>query len=618
MACENDAKTKPPNSLPESKLERYFAAHEFSTPLLACCSDVEPLTVEKLLDLVGRHCDCSTKPSTSTSKPSTSSKSSSSSSFFDSVSLGYVDPRGGPLLRDAVAREHGGGGGGIRVDDDDESTITADDVVVAAPQELAYLLQRSLLQRGDAVVAPWPVYPGLVAVAEAVGASVVSWFPRWEEQEQEQEDEQEDEAGEGGRSKNTRPRFDVDVDLRRALDRASSLAAAAASASASAFASAAEEQKDDGSKSSRRPPALRLIVLNFPHNPTGVSLPRGDFELALRMSAATGAHVLSDEMYRGVEGVLGGKGGKGKGGGGEEESTPTMLPTAAALSLSLFRPSSSSSSSSISTTKKNKIVSLGGLSKWGGCPGLRIGWLVTKDRALLEALSSLRDHTSICNSALSEAAAAAALSSSCCSSPREEGDEREGTTTTVTSRNCSCGGSAEILRRRARAIVARNLEAAAAFFSSSPSSSSHGDGNGGGDDKGDKSGFGDLVDFYAPEASPVCLPRIRTELLDGTSTSSADEFCARAREEAGVLLLPASAFFGGGVGGGAGAGGRGSGGGGSDDEGAAAAAATSTMGGRFRLGLGRENLPEALEALRPLLERMRRDRAQKKRKEQQA
>lgn len=127
----------PPNSLPPSLLERYFAEHEFSTPLLACCSDVEPLTVRELLQIAAQGPEASR-------------------SLFDDISLGYQDPRGSPQLREAIAREHGGGsGGGSRRRG--TSSIGADDVLVAALQELAYLLQRAVLQGEKKNNPPRPV-----------------------------------------------------------------------------------------------------------------------------------------------------------------------------------------------------------------------------------------------------------------------------------------------------------------------------------------------------------------------------------------------------------------------------------------------------------------------------
>ena len=37
-----------------------------------------------------------------------------------------------------------------------------------------------------------------------------------------------------------------------------------------------------------------------------------------------------------------------------------------------------------------------------GLPGLRVGWLATKDKALMKRVKELRDYTTICNSAPSE------------------------------------------------------------------------------------------------------------------------------------------------------------------------------------------------------------------------
>ena len=49
-----------------------------------------------------------------------------------------------------------------------------------------------------------------------------------------------------------------------------------------------------------------------------------------------------------------------------------------------------------------KGISLGVMSKTFGLPGLRIGWIATKDRTLLRQLKSFKNYTTICNSALSE------------------------------------------------------------------------------------------------------------------------------------------------------------------------------------------------------------------------
>jgi aspartate/methionine/tyrosine aminotransferase len=47
-------------------------------------------------------------------------------------------------------------------------------------------------------------------------------------------------------------------------------------------------------------------------------------------------------------------------------------------------------------------ISLSGLSKTFALPGLRLGWLATRERALLARWLALKDYTTICNSAPGE------------------------------------------------------------------------------------------------------------------------------------------------------------------------------------------------------------------------
>ncbi|CAE8609255.1 unnamed protein product [Polarella glacialis] len=54
-------------------------------------------------------------------------------------------------------------------------------------------------------------------------------------------------------------------------------------------------------------------------------------------------------------------------------------------------------------------ISLGGLSKTLGLPGLRIGWLASRNAAFLNRVAELKDYTSICPPAPSEALAFIAL-----------------------------------------------------------------------------------------------------------------------------------------------------------------------------------------------------------------
>ena len=56
-----------------------------------------------------------------------------------------------------------------------------------------------------------------------------------------------------------------------------------------------------------------------------------------------------------------------------------------------------------------RAVSISGLSKAYGLPGLRVGWLAARDRNLLEAVQAYKDYTTICASAPSERLALVAL-----------------------------------------------------------------------------------------------------------------------------------------------------------------------------------------------------------------
>ena len=119
-------------------------------------------------------------------------------------------------------------------------------------------------------------------------------------------------------------------------------------------------------------PRTKLVVVNFPHNPTGF-LPRPDqFEELLRMVERSGAWVFCDEMYRGLE-----------------FADAPRLPSAA--------------------DRSERAIVLSGLSKAYGLPGLRTGWLLCHDTDVRKQLENWKYYTSICASAPAEFLAAAAL-----------------------------------------------------------------------------------------------------------------------------------------------------------------------------------------------------------------
>lgn len=119
-------------------------------------------------------------------------------------------------------------------------------------------------------------------------------------------------------------------------------------------------------------PATRAIVLNTPHNPTGYLMPERTFREVARIAEERGIVLFSDEVYR------------------ESEHDPAdRLPAGCDCGP--------------------RAVSLGVMSKTYGLPGLRIGWVATRNKDLLARMAALKDYTTICSSAPSELLAEVAL-----------------------------------------------------------------------------------------------------------------------------------------------------------------------------------------------------------------
>ena len=116
----------------------------------------------------------------------------------------------------------------------------------------------------------------------------------------------------------------------------------------------------------------RLIYINFPHNPTGAVLSAAGHRRVVELADSCGAYLFSDEVYRGLE-----------------LDPADRLPTAADL--------------------HPRAISLGGLSKAYGLPGVRLGWTVCRDAGLNRRMQAAKDFTTICASAPSEVLALIAV-----------------------------------------------------------------------------------------------------------------------------------------------------------------------------------------------------------------
>ena len=212
----------------------------------------------------------------------------------------------------------------------------------------------------------------------------------------------------------------------------------------------------------------KAIIINTPHNPTGYLMSPEDYDAVHKFAQEHNLLLFSDEVYR------------------ESEYDPsTRLPAGCDYG--------------------EHAVSLGVTSKTYGLAGLRIGWIATKNRKIYEKMASLKDYTTICNSASSEFLAEVAMRN------RKKLSER----------NIN--------------IITQNLMVIDELFTRHSS----------------------LFAWVRPRAGSMSFPRY----LGG----NVERFCDDLVKKAGVLLLPGTVY---------------------DDS-----------NNHFRLGLGRKNLPQAVEKL---------------------
>jgi len=295
-------------------------------------------------------------------------------------------------------------------------SVSADDLLVfAGAEEAVFCLFSTSLEAGDHVVVTWPGYQSLYEVARSAGAQVSLHVLREEDG------------------------WSLDVDrLIRAFR-----------------------------------PTTRMVVVNAPHNPTGMLPTVDEWRRLSAACAEAGIRLVADEVYRFLE-----------------HDGAETLPAGADLD--------------------ERAISIGVMSKSFALAGLRIGWLATRDRAVLDRSARMKDYTTICSSAPSEVLALIALR------------------------------ARDRVLARSRAIVAANLPLVDEFVAA----------------------HADSFSWVRPRGGSTAFPRL---VAGGPAGSSAEDFAARLVEATGVLLLPSTTF-------------------GFGDT-------------HFRLGLGRTDLPAALEAM---------------------
>ncbi|HEX7332365.1 MAG TPA: capreomycidine synthase [Pyrinomonadaceae bacterium] len=178
--------------------------------------------------------------------------------------------------------------------------------------EANYLIMHSLLNPGDEVVVLDPCYQQLYSIAETIGCKLKHWRLRFENS------------------------FRPDMSEARHLIG----------------------------------PQTRMIVVNFPHNPTGASLTAAEQDELIELAANAGAYLMWDAVF------------------GELTYDSPPLPYAG--------------------ERYDRLITLGTLSKAYGLPGLRVGWCLAAPE-VLERLVQLRDYTTLALSPLVEHVAARAI-----------------------------------------------------------------------------------------------------------------------------------------------------------------------------------------------------------------
>lgn len=269
------------------------------------------------------------------------------------------------------------------------SRIAVDGVVVAAPEELIRVGMESLLTPGDQLIYTAPAYQSLYEIARSLGCEVTPWQLR--------------DSGD---------QWTLDLtELEQLITQ-----------------------------------RTKVLVINFPHNPTGYLPPRATLDAIIAIARRHRLYLFSDEMYRLLE-----------------YDAADRLPPVCDL--------------------YERAISLSGMSKTYGLPGLRIGWLATQQPDLPPRWLALKDYTTICNSAPSEILALIGL--------------RAG----------------KQLAARSLAIIRHNLALAQAFADQHQAQ----------------------IHWLPGRGGSIAFPRWQ-------GTEGLDALCQRALDERGLMIVPGSIF----------------------------------------------------------------------------
>ncbi|KAF9893603.1 hypothetical protein FE257_010915 [Aspergillus nanangensis] len=128
-------------------------------------------------------------------------------------------------------------------------------------------------------------------------------------------------------------------------------------------------------------PNTKLIILNNPQNPTGAVIPQGTLEEIVEVAREKSIFIHADEVYR-------------------------------PLFHSIGPMDSEFPSSLLSLGYEHSLVT-GSMSKAYSLAGIRVGWIASRDKSVIEKLAAARDYTTISVSQLDDAVASYALAPTC-------------------------------------------------------------------------------------------------------------------------------------------------------------------------------------------------------------
>jgi aspartate/methionine/tyrosine aminotransferase len=267
--------------------------------------------------------------------------------------------------------------------------IYPSEILVAAPEEAIFITMNTILTKEDHIIVTYPGYQSLFEIASSIGGSISKWEP---------------DCNDKG--------FSFDIKKLEALI-----------------------QKN-----------TKMIVINFPHNPTGAHVSEEHIKAIVTLADDHNIFLFSDEMYRFLE----------------HDKNDRIEPV-----CDLYENG----------------ISLCGMSKSFSLPGLRIGWLATKNKQIYKRACEFKDYTTICNSAPSEILAIMGLR-----------------------------GRDKIVNNNLE-LIKTNLDLLDSFFNN----------------------YNTIFDWYRPTAGPIAFPRL---IIDKPVST----FCKEVLDQKGVLLLPSDLY----------------------------------------------------------------------------